>query len=418
MPELKLKRGDVVMLEGQLSLEVREGEVLISGGLRGKGSRTVIPRAKSVPLEAEGDALVAYTLGQDGKVEQLSKRTIPREWDALISEVIQQRPKKILVMGSVDVGKSFFTTYLANTMLRHGLRPGAIDSDVGQSDVGPPATMGLGIFEQPVAQLYEVPLSSAYFVGSMSPSEHMLEFVVGVKWLVEHGLKKADSVIVNTPGWIFGGPGRSLQLYTLETIDPDIVVAIQREGELEHLLSSVPRARVRRLPVSKKVRSRSSGERASLRAMTLGKYFEDAGKLVLNLRKVRLKRCYLHTGRPIDVGTLGVKAQIVHAEQMPEGMLIVIKRRVDKSVIQELEARFGHVRTIIQGSERNMMVGLTNDANEMLGIGIIERIDYERGRMVVLTPVKNADEVAAVQFGSMRIKPDGEEIGTIRQGTF
>ena len=418
MPELKLKRGDVVMLEGQLSLEVREGEVLISGGRREKGSRTVIPRAKSVPLEAEGDALVSYKLGKDGKVEQLSERTIPREWDTLISEVIQQRPKKILVMGSVDVGKSFFTTYLANTMLRHGLRPGAIDSDVGQSDVGPPTTMGLGIFDQPVAQLYEVPLSSAYFVGSMSPSEHMLEFVVGVKWLVEHGLKKADSVIVNTPGWIFGGPGRSLQLYTLETIDPDIVVAIQREGELEHLLSSVPRARVRRLPVSKKVRSRSSGERASLRAMMLGKYFEDAGKLVLNLRRVRLKRCYLYTGRPIDVGTLGAKAQIVHAEQMPEGMLIVTKRRMDKGAIQELEARFGRVRTIIQGSERNLMVGLTNDANEMLGIGIIERIDYERGRMVVLTPVKNVDEVAAVQFGSMRIKPDGEEIGTVRQGTF
>ena len=418
MPELKLKRGDVVMLEGQLSLEVREGEVLISGGRRGNGSRTVIPRAKSVPLEAEGDALVAYTLGQDGKVEQLSKRTIPREWDALISELIQQRPKVILVMGNVDVGKSFFTTYLANTMLRHGLRVGAIDSDVGQSDIGPPATMGLGIFEQPVALLYEVPLSSAYFVGSMSPSEHVLGFVVGVKWLVEHGLKKADVVIVNTPGWISGGPGRSLQLYTLETVDPDIVVAFQRERELEHLLSSVPRARVRRLPVSTKVRSRSPAERASLRAMMLGKYFEDAGKLVLNLRKVRLKRCYLHTGRPIDVGTLGVQAQIVHAEQMPEGVLIVTKRRMEKGAIRELEARFGRMRTIIQGSERNVIVGLTNDANELRGIGIIERIDYERGRMVVLTPVKNADEVAAVQFGSMRIKPDGKEIGTVKQGTF
>ncbi len=418
MPELKLKRGDVVMLEGQLSLEVKGGEVLISGGLRGKGSKVVIPRAKSVPLEVEEDALVTYTLGQDGKVEQLSERTIPREWDALISEIIKRRPKVILVMGNVDVGKSFFTTYLANTMLRHGLRAGAIDSDVGQSDIGPPTTMGLGIFEQPAALLYEVPLSSAYFVGSMSPSEHMLEFVVGVKWLVEHGLKKADMVIVNTPGWIFGGPGRSLQLYTLETVDPDIVVAFQREGELEHLLSSVPPARVRRLPVSAKVRSRSSAERASLRAMFLGKYFEDAGKLVLDLQKVRLKRCYLHTGRPVDIGTLGVQAQVLHAEQMPEGVLVVTKRKMDEDAIRELEARFGHVRTITQGSERNVIVGLTNDANELLGIGIIERIDYERGQIAVLTPVKNAGEVAAVQFGSMRIKPDGEEIGTVKQGTF
>lgn len=408
----------MVRLEGQLSLEVKEGEVLISGGLRGKGSKVVIPRAKSVPLEVGGEALIEYTLGHDGKIEQLPERTIPREWDALISEVIEKKPKVLLVMGNVDVGKTFFTTYLANTMLRHGLRAGAIDSDVGQADIGPPTTMGLGILEQPVALLYEVPLSSAYFVGSMSPSGHMLEFVVGMKWLVEHGLKKADVVIVNTPGWVFGGPGRALQLYTLELIDPDMVVTLQRERELEHLLASVSQSKVKRLPVSTKVRPRTPSERASLRAMLFGKYFEDAGKLSLDLRKVRFERCYLHTGRPIDLGEIKVRAQIVHAEQMPEGLLVVSKKRLSEGVLRELKAKFGNVRAITKGSERKVIVGLTNDANELLGIGVIERIDYERGQMTVITPVKSAGEVAAVQFGSMRIKPDGVEIGTIKPGTF
>ena len=392
--------------------------MLISGGLRGKGSKVVIPRAKSVPLEVGGEALIEYTLGHDGKIEQLPERTIPREWDALISEVIEKKPKVLLVMGNVDVGKTFFTTYLANTMLRHGLRAGAIDSDVGQADIGPPTTMGLGILEQPVALLYEVPLSSAYFVGSMSPSGHMLEFVVGMKWLVEHGLKKADVVIVNTPGWVFGGPGRALQLYTLELIDPDMVVTLQRERELEHLLASVSQSKVKRLPVSTKVRPRTPSERASLRAMLLGKYFEDAGKLSLDLRKVRFERCYLHTGRPIDLGEIKVRAQIVHAEQMPEGLLVVSKKRLSEGVLRELKAKFGNVRAITKGSERKVIVGLTNDANELLGIGVIERIDYERGQMMVITPVKSAGEVAAVQFGSMRIKPDGVEIGTIKPGTF
>lgn len=418
MPELKLKRGDVAMLEGQLSLEVREGEVLISGGLRGKGSKVVIPRAKSVPLEAEGDALVAYTLGQDGKVEQLSERTIPREWDALISEVIQRRPRVILVMGNIDVGKSFFTTYLANTLLRHGVRVGAIDSDVGQADIGPPTTMGLGVFERPVALLHEVPLSHAYFVGSTSPSGHMLEFVVGMKWLVEHGLEKADTIVVNTPGWVFGGAGRALQLHTLELINPELVVALQREDELEHLLASVFSAKVRRLQVSAKVRPRSPGERASLRAMHLGRYFEGAGKLLLDLRKVRFERCFLHTGKPIDIETLGVRWKIVHAEKLPEGLLVVTKRALSESALRGLEAKFGQVKEIIQGSEKNLIVGLVDDAGELLGIGIIEKIDYERGRVTVLTPVEDAREVAALQFGSMRIKPTGEEIGTLRPGTF
>ena len=418
LPKLELKRGDVVRLEGQLSLEVKEGEVSVSGGLRGKGSKIVIPRAKSVPLETESDALVEYTLGPEGKVERLHERTIPKEWDALVSEVIQRRPKVMLVMGNVDVGKTFFTTYLANMLLRHGMRAGAVDSDVGQADIGPPTTMGLGVFEQPVALLYEVPLSNAYFVGSMSPSGHMLEFVVGMKWLVEHGLKKADLVIVNTPGWISGGPGRSLQLYTLELINPDLVVALQCERELEHLLASVPPSKVRRLPVSAKVRPRSPSERAALRAMLLGKYFEGAGRLVLDLRRVRLERCYLGTGRPIDTQTLGLGEKVTHAEKIPEGLLVVTRRRLSEDELRELGLKFGSVKEIQMGSERNVIAGLVNDANELLGLGIVEKIDYERGQIVVVTPFKNADEIAAVQFGSMKIKPTGEEIGTVKPSTF
>jgi ABC-type multidrug transport system ATPase subunit len=32
--------------------------------------------------------------------------------------------------------------------------------------------------------------------------------------------------------------------------------------------------------------------------------------------------------------------------------------------------------------------------------------------------VKNIEKIAAVQFGSMKLKPTGEEIGTIKPGTF
>jgi polynucleotide 5'-kinase involved in rRNA processing len=53
-----------------------------------------------------------------------------------------------------------------------------------------------------------------------------------------------------------------------------------------------------------------------------------------------------------------------------------------------------------------------------VGIGIIDEIDYTRDRMAVITPVKNVERIAAVQFGSMKLKPTGEEIGTVKPGTF
>lgn len=418
MPELELKRGDVVRLEGMLSLQVKDGKVLISGGLHEKGSKLVLPRAKSLPLEAETDAVVEYTLGESGSLEKLPERTISREWDELIAEILREKPHLIIVIGDVDVGKTFFTTYVANTLLKNGMRVAALDGDVGQSDIGPPSTIGIGIFERPVGILHEVPARATYFVGSMSPSNHMLEFTVGMKKLVELGMKEADLVIVNTPGWISGGSGRALQTYVMELLGPDLVVALQRGRELEHLLTAAPQVKVRRIPVYQKVRSRSIAERTLLRWLALARYFEGSSRVMLDLRKVRLERCYYHTGEPLDPKTLEVQAPIIYAEKLPEGLLVVTEGALDEDVIWELEEKFGRVKVIARGIEQNVLVGLLDRANALLGIGLIDEIDYVRERVAVITPVKNGERIAAVQFGSMKIKPTGEEIGTIKPGTF
>jgi polynucleotide 5'-hydroxyl-kinase GRC3/NOL9 len=401
-----------------VSLEVKEGEVSIGGGLRGKGEKVIIPRAKALPLEAETDALVGYTLGAEGKVERLRERTIPREWDELVENIAREKPRVILVEGDVDTGKTFFTTYIANRLLRHDIRVAVVDGDTGQSDIGPPSTVGLGILKRPVGLLHEVPTEAAHFIGSMSPSGHVMEFMIGMKKMVERGLEKADVTIVDTAGWISGGAGRALKLYEMELLNPDLIVALQRERELEHLLKGLPPAKVRRVPVSPKVRIRTHGERSFLRELILARHFEGASKLVLDLRKVKLERCYLGTGKPLDPEALGVKAPIVHAEKIPEGLLVVVDAELSPEVVQKLEAKFGPVKIIRKGSERNVLVGLADNKSELLGIGVIDGIDYDREKMAVITPVKEAGRIAVVQFGSMRITPSGKEVGTIRPGTF
>jgi polynucleotide 5'-hydroxyl-kinase GRC3/NOL9 len=414
--KLDLKAGDVYRVEGQISLEVKKGRILLTGGLREEGERIVVPRAKSVPLETETEATVEYELGPGGKVERLPERTIPREWDALFEEIVEKKPHAVLVIGSVDVGKTFLTTYFGNRLLNHGIRIGAVDSDVGQADIGPPTTMGLGVFERPVTLLYEVPLKGAYFVGSMSPSGHMLEFVVGMKWLVDRGLKFADMVVVNTPGWISGGSGRCLQIYTEELVNPDLIVALQREKELEHLLASFRPSKIRRLPVSTKVRPRNPRERADLRAMLLRKYFENAGTLTLDVRKVRFERTYIGTGEPLEPKQFG--KNVIHAEKVPEGLILIVERSFTPKEIEMLESKFGPIRIIRKGLERNVIVGLTNETNELVALGIVENFDWENNRIIVTTPIMDADSVKAIQVGSMKVAKSGKEIGTVRPGTF
>jgi polynucleotide 5'-kinase involved in rRNA processing len=152
--------------------------------------------------------------------------------------------------------------------------------------------------------------------------------------------------------------------------------------------------------------------------MALARYFENSNRVVLDLRRVKLGRCYYRTGEPIDPETLGVRAPIIYAEKLPEGLLVVVENMLDDERMQELRMKFGQVKVIVKGTEQNVLVGLMDRSNIFLGIGIIEEIDYARGRMVVITPVKNGEKIAAVQFGSMKVRPTGEEIGTVKPGTF
>jgi polynucleotide 5'-hydroxyl-kinase GRC3/NOL9 len=417
LQKLELKKKDVVGLEGLLRIQVKSGKVSVSGALREKGDEILIPRAKSLPLEAETDALLEYTTGEGGHIERLSERTISSEWDVFLQEIVEEKPRVVEVLGGMDAGKTFFTTYIANLLLKHGIRPAVVDSDVGQSDIGPPGTVGVGVLDQRISFLYEVPARLTYFVGSMSPSGHMLEFVIGIKKMVEYGLKNADVVLVDTPGWVDGGPGRTLQLCNTELLDPDLVVALQREDELEHLLKGIS-VKIRRVPASKKVRRRTREERRFLREMILAKYFENAKKLTLDLRKVKLERCYFSTGMPLDLKSLGVRGPIVHAERMPEGLLVITTDSLGADVLQTLESEFGSVKVIERGSEVNTLVALIDGARNPLGIGIVDEINYTNRKLRVVTPIRDGTKAAAVQFGSIKVSPKGEEIGAIRLGSF
>ena len=91
----------------------------------------------------------------------------PPQWLALAGELLKGRI--ILVLGSVDTGKTTLVTYLANSLVKRGKRVAIVDADVGQSDIGPPTTIGLGLVESPIKKMREAKRLAMYFVGAISP---------------------------------------------------------------------------------------------------------------------------------------------------------------------------------------------------------------------------------------------------------
>ena len=267
--------------------------------------------------------------------------------DALRQE---QKPVVIFMLGGVDVGKTYAVTSIANVFFAQGLKVAVVDTDVGQSDIGPPCCIGMGIQEKELRTLSEVPLHSLYFVGTTSPNRCMHECVNGAAAAVAKAKELgADIIIVDSTGWIEGEDAKRFKQYEIKTIKPTIVIAIEREERLGHILTDL-NMKVIKLPVSGEVRSRSREERKALREEAYNRYFSTA------------------KARVFDPPAL--------AWTLEEGTLMGLFR---------------------------------SDESEIIGLGILMKWDYERGKVIVFTPVDDTETEIQMKTGGLKlIKENGK----------
>ncbi len=211
----------------------------------------------------------------------------------------------ILVVGAVDTGKTTLVRYVWQR-IAHGGAVALVDADVGQSILGPPTTQTLRLAspEQP----HRFPPRgrlARWFVGSVSPRGHMLPTVIGAFRLVERARKwGAKCILVDTTGMVHPSVGGvALKWAQFDLIRPHVVVAIQREDELEPLIAPWRRShrfRLIELPVSSSARPRSRESRIAWRQYRFRLYFQRAQEMVVPLSRVPvLGETRLSTGRLI-----------------------------------------------------------------------------------------------------------------------
>jgi polynucleotide 5'-hydroxyl-kinase GRC3/NOL9 len=219
---------------------------------------------------------------------------VPDEWSAL---ALGELDGLLMVVGAPDTGKSTFAHWLFGRLAQVGRSTAFLDGDVGQSVLGPPATLTLGMPSSESAA--ESPLPGAlsqtgwnrshWFVGDVSPRGHMLPLVVGAGRLVarawETGVK---TVIVDTTGLVDRAQGGvALKHALVDQLRPATLFALQRGRELEPILEPLrrlPRPRIVPLPVPDAVRRRGVEARQGHRAAAFRRYFAGARQLRLSLR--------------------------------------------------------------------------------------------------------------------------------------
>lgn len=271
----------------------------------------------------------------------------------------------IALLGGIDTGKTSFGLSLAAAAKEKGLKTAYVDADVGQSTVGPPACIGLKFLEgldhvdrESVADADELA-----FVGSTSPSGHLLPLVSGTGRLVRDAKEAgADLIIVDTSGLISGVYAEILKYHKLQLIRPDAVVGFQRGSELDPILGVLSRflpVDVMALKVHDAVEERSIEDRVSHREERFRAYFGAP------LQRWRMKTTVF----------------------MPSLQLEADLSRFD-----------------------GLLVGLENGKGRCLGIGLLE-FDPEEQLLRMISPV--AEGATGLVLGSMRMTVEGKLLNMV-----
>ncbi len=201
-----VKKGKTLLVDGPASVSLLSGRISVLGAPFRIGDKIIVRDGKRVPFGVRKKATFDLMLGEGASFKEIDGGTVPPSWENTAKEVLSlKKPVTVMVMGGVDSGKTSFCTFLANEALRKKWKTGVIDADLGQSDVGPPSTIGFNFVSEPVKDLFEIKAENACFVGLTSPSGAVNKVIKGITEL-KNGIMEADAdfLIVNTDGWVEG----------------------------------------------------------------------------------------------------------------------------------------------------------------------------------------------------------------------
>lgn len=195
----------------------------------------------------------------------------------------------VLVLGGVDVGKSYLTGQLS-ARLSERTPTAVVDSDVGQSRIGPPTTVGWALAAPRRNDLALLKPLGIAFVGAVNPYHHLLPLAAATAAACARARRKARAVLVDTCGLI-DGAARALWWNLHNLVGFKGAVAIQNGSELEPILAGLEGRDcwALRIAPAPKAGTKTAAERAKYRLARFEEYFRHARLTALPLENVTLQ---------------------------------------------------------------------------------------------------------------------------------
>ena len=195
-----------------------------------------------------------------------------------------------LFLGASDTGKTTLAAALVKRLASE--QPvGIVDADIGQSHIGPPATVGWAVADNRQSDLSQLLAAGISFVGDVTPVGHLLQLTVAIIRCVQQASKVAELIILDTPGFIRGPAASALWWTVQRVLNPKLIVAVQRESELSDILAGLRRfdSQIELVKCPSQIRTKSPEDRRTYRQDQFDKYFRDSCLYNINLSDIAVQ---------------------------------------------------------------------------------------------------------------------------------
>jgi polynucleotide 5'-kinase involved in rRNA processing len=258
---------------------------------------------------------------------------------------------------------------------------------LGQSDVGLPSTVGFNLVTKPIKDLFEIDAKDVVFVGSTSPSGTTTAVIDGLTYLKQESLEAgADFVVINTDGWIEDEEATEYKIQLIEHVAPSAVVGILQENRLEQIMQRLTGVMSFVADSPQLVQSRNREKRKILRELSYKKYMKGAKMLSLSFGWIKVTGSLLGSGVPLYHSRLAtlidlLEVRPIYSEESLSAVFVVLRRGtiIAEKDVKAVEEYFGkRLKLVWEGDENGLIVGLRDDEDHFLGIGILQNVDYKR----------------------------------------
>ncbi len=353
------------------------------------------------------------------------------DWERISDEIVQPN-QHIMVLGALDAGKTTFCQYLIEVAIKRGLKSALIDTDIGQSTIGPPTTIGMRLFpscgvsigkpldgvnvkQNQIAEdentvVYSLNADALYFVGAISPVRNLLPVLTGTRLMVDAAQEmSSEFIVIDTTGYIHENAAVMLKQQKIDIVRPHHIVCLGRSREMEKITASykmMDRLKIHYLPVHKMALKKIRQRRQENRRTKFKTYFENTVIQNITFSEVGSARTPFFKGRianqkEVDILMQLTEEEILYAEWGHRELAIITNRRLTSNTIMKIKDYLSLKNVFTESAtyfhRRN--VGLVDSSGTTIGIGIIESVDFQNQELRIRCHIGILNKTAVIQFG-------------------